>query len=261
MAVFDKKGRPPKLELYPASEEEKNTINLIAGDLAEVNGTSKSQVILDGFLKANTPTTDNGKFILNALVWDGGSVKDTLSVLCSNMASGSNWEPAYSNGYELLEFINSKFLENYIKVDWSNGACNHMLNCFESIVTAMNGAYEAARDEASPDWFTISREARFAAGLYDEFCSGKKDGYAEPASNLTSFIKANWSVLERNQMVWRCLTTLCDATMGWPDYADHDGQRIHVRSPRAAELRLQTIDLIERITKGWEAEKAEKAES
>lgn len=260
MAIFSDKKRGMKIELYPSSDFERNAINLVAGDMADVGAITKSQVILGTFLTKTLPSTEMGMFVLENLVRDGGSVKLVLTSLCAKMAAGTNWEPAYSNGYELLSFIDDKLLGHHIRVDWTNEAHHHMMDSFARFTESMEVAARRAKAAGSADSHTLEGEAAYAKDLLREWRSGEESGYAEPAANLTRLIRSNWETLQRNQMVWRCLTSLLDASTGWPDYVDRDGKRIHVRSTCAADLRLQTIDLIKRVTKAWEIEDAEKLE-
>lgn len=261
MAIFAKKPKVTKIELYPGSEEERETINLIANDIADSTGSSKSQVILGEFLEAHTPKTAQGKAFLIHLTRDGGSVREMLASLCARMAAGINWRPAYSNGREILEFVDSAMLSNNIRVDWCNSAHHHMVNSFDSVVGAVKDAAKRAEEAGDPDTRNLQREAEYGEALLREFRCAQKEGCDEPAANLTRFMLANWRALSEVQMVWRCLASLCDASKYWPDTIEENRQIIHVRGARIAKLRLDAIDLVDRVTIEWEREEAERSGS
>lgn len=262
MAKYAGKGKMSKIEFYPASDQEREEVNLLANDLADVTGSNRSAVVLGEFVANHTPSTEQGKMLFRRISRDGGKVKDALSSVCSRMASGIDWRPAYGNGRAILTHIDGVMLSNDIQVDRAHPALAHMLDSLGFVVAVVEDAAKRAADEGSLDARTLACEASYGENLLREYRYGCEAGYDEPAANIARYMLANWRVLSDCQMVWRCMTSLCEASKYWPDYvALEDGGALHLRGATAAKLRLDTIDFIDRVTQEWEEEDAGRADS
>lgn len=254
-----KRSKPPKFDVYALSSVDKEIINLVSADAAELEGITKSAAILAPFREKYLPRTSSGNTIVKLMVAGGDGVKTGLAQLCASLAGGINWRPRYSNGQDVLEYLDVVLLEHNIFIDFGSASILQMLGDFDSVVSVIKEAAEGLRGSFDQETLANLRiEAEYGGRLLKqfEFSAEKGRDAWEPAANLTRYIRGNWCVLSNQQVVWRCLWALCDASKGWPDCCEQGGESMHVVNGEASRLRMGTISLIDRITAEWEEEDA-----